>query len=134
MPTRSPRPRGSAPDVATPPVSPEPATPPPPPVAPAALGGRAAAESAAPVDGPPTAGATARGRTRVKREVLPGGPWLDFEKPVVELELKIAELRSHAADSDLAVDRELAVLTDKVEKLRHRVYDNLTRYQRVQLA
>ncbi len=123
MPTRSPRPRGTAPDVATPPVSPEPATPPPPPVAPEALGGGSAVAPPAP-----------RSRIRVKKDVLPGGAWLDFEKPIVELEVKIAEMRAHAAHSDLAIDRELAVLTERVDKLRHRVYDNLTRYQRVQLA
>jgi acetyl-CoA carboxylase carboxyl transferase subunit alpha len=81
---------------------------------------------------PPAAPAKARSRTR--KDMLPGGPWLDFEKPIVELELKIAELRAHAADSDVPLDKELLSLTDKVEKARHKVYDNLTRYQRVQLA
>ena len=91
-----------------------------------------AAPPAAPADvavAPP-----AKPRSRPKKDVLPGGPWLDFEKPIVELELKIAELRAHAAASDLSLDRELASLSDKAEKARHKVYDNLTRYQRVQLA
>jgi acetyl-CoA carboxylase carboxyl transferase subunit alpha len=109
----------------------------PPPVAPEALGG-ATVDTAAP-PGPPAEGVApaepaAPARKRVRKPVLPGGPWLEFEKPVVELEQKIAELRAHAADSDLALDKELVSLTDKVEKLRHKVYDNLTRYQRVQLA
>ena len=114
----------------------------PPPVAPEALGG-ATVETAAPpappsTDGatpgaPPPAAAPAK-RARAKKVGLPGGPWLEFEKPIVELEVKIAELRSHAAESDLGLDKELQGLTDKVDKLRHKVYDNLTRYQRVQLA
>ncbi len=78
--------------------------------------------------------APAKARSRARKDVLPGGPWLDFEKPIVELEMKIAELRAHAADSDVTLDKELLGLTEKVEKARHKVYDNLTRYQRVQLA
>jgi len=34
----------------------------------------------------------------------------------------------------MALDKEIQALESKVEKLRHKVYDNLTRYQRVQLA
>jgi acetyl-CoA carboxylase carboxyl transferase subunit alpha len=79
--------------------------------------------------------AAAKPRPRAKKEgVLAGGPWLDFEKPVVELEQKIAELKSHAQGENLAIEKELAPLEARAEKLRHKVYDNLTRYQRVQLA
>jgi len=107
----------------------------PPPIeagAPAADGATAAAAAVAPASA--DAAPAARLRTRAKKETLPGGPWLDFEKPVVELEMKIADLRARAADSDRSLDKELAGLIDKVDKLRHRVHDNLTRYQRVQLA
>ncbi len=90
-----------------------------------------AATGAAPAAPPPPAGP----RTRAKNEgVLPGGPWLDFEKPIVELELKIAQLKAHAEGENLSIERELAPLEARAEKLRHKVYDNLTRYQRVQLA
>ena len=79
--------------------------------------------------------APAKPRARARKEgVLAGGPWLDFEKPVVELEQKIAELKSHAQGENLAIEKELAPLEARAEKLRHKVYDNLTRYQRVQLA
>ncbi len=85
-----------------------------------------------------TPGVTARPRTRAKRSAgaggMSGGPWLDFEKPIVELEQKIAELREHAADENFALDKELLQLEAKADRLRHKVYDNLTRYQRVQLA
>jgi acetyl-CoA carboxylase carboxyl transferase subunit alpha len=79
--------------------------------------------------------APAKPRARTKKEIaLAGGPWLDFEKPVVELEQKIAELKSHAQGENLSIEKELAPLEARAEKLRHKVYDNLTRYQRVQLA
>ncbi len=60
--------------------------------------------------------------------------WLDFEKPVLELEQKIAELRSHAEGQGLRADEELADLERKAEDLRREIYANLTAYQRVQLA
>ena len=60
--------------------------------------------------------------------------WLDFEKPILELEQKIAELREHATEQGLDATRELAELEKKAEALRHEVYETLTPYQRVQLA
>jgi DNA polymerase-3 subunit alpha len=96
--------------------------------APPSIDGAAAGSHAA--EAPPP-----KPRARARKEgVLAGGPWLDFEKPVVELEQKIAELKSHAQGENLAIDKELAPLEARAEKLRHKVYDNLTRYQRVQLA
>ncbi|MEP7029037.1 MAG: acetyl-CoA carboxylase carboxyltransferase subunit alpha [Candidatus Eisenbacteria bacterium] len=75
--------------------------------------------------------AKARGK---KASGLPGGPYLDFEKPIIELELKIADLRAHAAGENMPLEKELASLEARAERLRRKVYDNLTRYQRVQLA
>ena len=60
--------------------------------------------------------------------------WLDFEKPVIELEQKIKELREHAAEKGLEAEDELTDLEKKAEALRREVYANLTPYQRVQLA
>lgn len=57
---------------------------------------------------------------------------LDFEKPVIELEEKIAEMRSMSDQLD--INDEIAVLEEKVERLRKNVYEQLTRWQRVQLA
>ncbi len=57
---------------------------------------------------------------------------LDFERPIIELEQKIAEMRKYADNLDIA--DEIAVLEGKVEQLRRSVYSNLTRWQRVQLA
>lgn len=60
--------------------------------------------------------------------------WLDFEKPVVELETKIRELREFASVEQIEVSEEILRLERKVEKLRQEVFSNLTRWQRVQLA
>ena len=104
-----------------------------PPLATPSVDGASSAPASA--DGAPAEVPAAKPKTRSKKEgVLPGGPWLDFEKPVVELELKIQELKAHAQGENLAIDKELAPLEARAEKLRHKVYDNLTRYQRVQLA
>ncbi len=60
--------------------------------------------------------------------------WLDFEKPVVELEQKIQELKAHATERGIGAEEEIADLERKAEALRAEVYANLTPYQRVQLA
>jgi acetyl-CoA carboxylase carboxyl transferase subunit alpha len=57
---------------------------------------------------------------------------LDFERPIIELEQKIIEMRKYADNLDIA--DEIATLENKVDQLRENVYSNLTRWQRVQLA
>ncbi len=58
---------------------------------------------------------------------------LDFEKPIVELEQKIRELRQYSTDNvDFSGD--IRKLEKKVEKLREDIFSNLTRWQRTQLA
>ena len=60
--------------------------------------------------------------------------WLEFEKPVLELEQKIAELREHATEHGVGAEREIAELEKKADGLRREIYAQLTRYQRVQIA
>ena len=60
--------------------------------------------------------------------------WLDFEKPVLELEQRIQELKERAAAQGLGAAGELDELERKAEALRREIYSNLTAYQRVQLA
>jgi acetyl-CoA carboxylase carboxyl transferase subunit alpha len=60
--------------------------------------------------------------------------WLDFEKPVLELEQKIQELREHASAQGLDARDELEDLERKADELRREVYSSLTPIQRVQLA
>lgn len=57
---------------------------------------------------------------------------LDFEKPIVELEKKIAEMRSLADTLD--IQPQIEELEQQVERLRSEIYRNLTRWQRVQIA
>ena len=60
--------------------------------------------------------------------------WLEFEKPVLELEQKIQELRERTTRSGLDVSSELADLERRADDLRREIYAGLTAYQRVQLA
>ncbi len=60
--------------------------------------------------------------------------WLDFEKPVLELEQKIQELRASAEERGMSAGGELDELERKAEEMRREIYANLTRYQRVQIA
>ena len=57
---------------------------------------------------------------------------LEFEKPVIELEQKIEEMRKYADNLDIA--DEISKLEKKVDQLRESIFFNLTRWQRVQLA
>jgi acetyl-CoA carboxylase carboxyl transferase subunit alpha len=60
--------------------------------------------------------------------------WLDFEKPVLELEQRIQELKEQATAHGLGASIELDELERKAEALRREIYSSLTAYQRVQLA
>jgi acetyl-CoA carboxylase carboxyl transferase subunit alpha len=60
--------------------------------------------------------------------------WLDFEKPVLELEQKIQELKESATERGVDAKSELDDLERKADELRREIYANLTAYQRVQLA
>jgi acetyl-CoA carboxylase carboxyl transferase subunit alpha len=57
---------------------------------------------------------------------------LEFEKPIIELENKIEEMRG-LSDS-LDISNEIGKLEKKVNDLRSSVYKNLTRWQIVQIA
>jgi acetyl-CoA carboxylase carboxyl transferase subunit alpha len=60
--------------------------------------------------------------------------WLDFEKPLLELEQRIEELRSFADGQSIDVTRELSRLEAKAEGLRRQIYGKLTRWQIAQIA
>ncbi|MCX6160329.1 MAG: acetyl-CoA carboxylase carboxyltransferase subunit alpha [Ignavibacteriae bacterium] len=57
---------------------------------------------------------------------------LDFEKPILELEQKIEEMRKMADSLDIS--DEINRLESKVNDLRRNIFDNLTPWQIVQLA
>lgn len=58
---------------------------------------------------------------------------LDFEKPIVDLEAKIEDLRKMSSKR-VTLEPEIKRLEAKLEKLKTEVYDNLTPWQRVQIA
>jgi acetyl-CoA carboxylase carboxyl transferase subunit alpha len=60
--------------------------------------------------------------------------YLDFEKPIFELEKKIDELKKLDIGDNKVLAPEIQRLEAKVEELRDTIYQNLTRWQRVQLA
>ncbi|MCH7782161.1 acetyl-CoA carboxylase carboxyltransferase subunit alpha [candidate division KSB1 bacterium] len=59
---------------------------------------------------------------------------LEFEKPIVELEKKIDEMREYAVSEEIDMTDEILKLEKRCEKLKKDVYSNLSRWQRVQLA
>lgn len=59
--------------------------------------------------------------------------YLDFEKPLVELEQKIRELKEYSTEK-VNFSAEIKKLEKKAEKLREEIFTNLTRWQRTQLA
>jgi acetyl-CoA carboxylase carboxyl transferase subunit alpha len=61
-------------------------------------------------------------------------PGLDFEKPIIELERKIDELKGFTAREDLNMSGELRKLEVKLSQIKKEIYENLTPWQRVQLA
>ena len=59
---------------------------------------------------------------------------LEFEKPIVNLERQLAELRDRASDSDIDMSSEMKRIEDKLTKMKGEVYRNLSPWQRVQIA
>jgi len=59
---------------------------------------------------------------------------LDFEKPLLELERQIEELKRVGEERAIEIGDELAQLTGRLGSLRQEIYRNLTPMQRVSLA
>lgn len=59
---------------------------------------------------------------------------LDFEKPVVELEDKISEMREYAQSTGVELEDDIKRLEKKANQLRKDIFSNLNRWQRYQLA
>lgn len=61
---------------------------------------------------------------------------LDFEKPILELEQKLAELKKQPEKHALGVsfDEEIALMERKIAETRRQIFANLNAWQRVQLA
>ena len=59
---------------------------------------------------------------------------LEFEKPIVELENKLADMKELARQSDVDVSDAIDKLENKILDLKKETFQNLTRWQRVQLS
>ncbi|MBC7410267.1 MAG: acetyl-CoA carboxylase carboxyltransferase subunit alpha [Arcicella sp.] len=59
---------------------------------------------------------------------------LDFEKPIVALETKLAEMKKLAIDNNVDVSLAVSQLETGIEELKKETFTNLTRWQRVQLS
>ncbi len=59
---------------------------------------------------------------------------LEFEKPAAELEKEIDKLRSKSAAQNLDLSAEIATMESKLAETRSAIYQNLTPWQRVQIA
>jgi acetyl-CoA carboxylase carboxyl transferase subunit alpha len=60
--------------------------------------------------------------------------YLDFEKPIAELETRVAELRETASSGSIDIDAEIAKLESKSAKLLRDTYAKLTPWQKAQVA
>ncbi len=60
--------------------------------------------------------------------------YLDFEKPIAEIDKRIEELRNFSYHPPPKVAEEIASLEKQLQKVLAKVYGNLTRWQRTQLS
>src|SRR5437763_6215604 len=59
---------------------------------------------------------------------------LDFEKPILELERRLQELKAHSREHDVDLGSEVEAIEAKLRDTRRQVYGNLNAWQRVQIA
>src|ERR1039457_1984709 len=61
---------------------------------------------------------------------------LDFEKPIVELQNKLAELKKHPETHslDISVEEEVSLIEKKLEETKRQIYANLSAWDRVKIA
>lgn len=61
-------------------------------------------------------------------------PGLEFERPIIELERKIEELKGFSSHKDIDISGEIKRLEEKLAVIKKEIYENLTPWQRVQIA
>ena len=59
---------------------------------------------------------------------------LDFEKPIAELEGELGDMREKARSQEIDLSTEISALEAKLAEVRNSIYENLTPWQRVQIA
>ena len=61
-------------------------------------------------------------------------PDLNFEKPIIDLEKQIVELKDFSSKGKIGLDGEIQSLEKKLHELRQEIYEKITPWQRVQIA
>ncbi len=59
---------------------------------------------------------------------------LPFEKPIDDLEVKIRDMRSYAEEQEIDLHDEIGLLEQRLVRLKRETFENLTPWQRVQVA
>lgn len=59
---------------------------------------------------------------------------LEFEKPIADLELKLIEMKDLAKGKNIDLSTDIKSLEEKIQTLKKETFQNLTRWQRVQLS
>src|SRR5438067_259147 len=59
---------------------------------------------------------------------------LDFEKPILELQRRLQDLKNHSDQHDLDFDSEVEAMENKIRETRRQITDTLPAWKRVQLA
>jgi len=60
--------------------------------------------------------------------------FLDFEKPIAELEARVAELRETASAGEINIEAEIGRLEEKADRLLRETYARLSPWQKTQVA
>ena len=60
--------------------------------------------------------------------------YLEFEKPIIELDRKIQQIKDLASTGDRNLEEQIHVLEKKRSKIQSDVHSRLSRWQRIQLA
>jgi len=59
---------------------------------------------------------------------------LDFEKPIIDLETRLIQMKEIASKKGKTLSKEALLLEEKIINLKKEVFKNLTRWQKVQLS
>src|SRR5580765_6729641 len=61
---------------------------------------------------------------------------LDFEKPIVELQQKLDELKKHPETHSLGIsfEEEVSLIEKKIEETRRQIFSNLSAWDRIKIA
>ncbi|WRP16305.1 acetyl-CoA carboxylase carboxyltransferase subunit alpha [Carboxydochorda subterranea] len=65
---------------------------------------------------------------------MPSNGVFEWERPLVELERRLAELKAFSSERGMELHQEIAFLERRAQRLREEIYRNLTPWQRVMMA